>query len=134
MSTGQQQKDSTPTTPPTQSKQQPTQQPTPEAMETSSAEASSAATTTATTTTTTVKPRGAELAKILKVGDRVQWNYSKKIAPAHQGKRGRVISIPSDFMMKQGGDYEQYVDVEWDDLSQYCCLMGYRGEYQLDLE
>ncbi|XP_070206144.1 E3 ubiquitin-protein ligase Midline-1-like [Littorina saxatilis] len=98
------------------------QQPTQPAPATSTA-------TTATTRRTADKPRGAELAKVLGVGDRVKPN----LFGCREGRTGTVTAIPSRQAVTQGWDPAGWVDVEWDGRGECCCPMGYNGQYQLDL-
>ncbi|KAK7087448.1 hypothetical protein V1264_021499 [Littorina saxatilis] len=90
--------------------------------------------TSATTQRTAHKPRGAELARVLRVGDRVKWNPEWCISP---GTKGTVTAIPSRQTAMRGDDPRGKVDVRWDGYGGYdhegCLKMGHGGVYHLDL-
>ncbi|KAK7087694.1 hypothetical protein V1264_021711 [Littorina saxatilis] len=87
--------------------------------------------TTATARRTADKPRGAELAKVLRVGDRVKpgpdWEAPR------EGWTGTVTAFPSRLAATRGVDPAGCVDVKWDGVGEGCHCMGYNRQYVLDL-
>ncbi|KAK7087683.1 hypothetical protein V1264_021700 [Littorina saxatilis] len=98
------------------------QQPTQPAPATSTA-------TTATTRRTADKPRGAELAKVLRVGDRVK-PEPELVALGFLFRTGTVTAFPSTMGFF---DPASMVDVKWDDGRESFHYMGYIDMYDLDL-